>query len=144
MRKILALLCALSLGACANYGPNQSVGAGIGAVTGGLLCSLLGQGNGRLLAVGLCAVAGAATGASVGQTVDQLQSNRQLPQGSATVDSGYQVPQTFILPDECERQFGRNQGALESCRRGQAHLAQERQRALEDHGYNVGRGRSRY
>ena len=92
-KKLCAVvLAALMISGCA--GNKQGAGTAIGAVTGGLLGSMLGKGEGRLLAIGAGAIAGGLIGNSIGKGLDdqdkmmlERSSNKALeysPAGSAT------------------------------------------------------------
>ena len=74
MRKIMVwiLLPALVLSGCATIGENEGSGTLIGAGTGALLGSTIGDGDGQLLAVAIGTLAGAIVGAQVGKTMDDL------------------------------------------------------------------------
>ncbi|MES2215009.1 MAG: RT0821/Lpp0805 family surface protein [Pseudomonadota bacterium] len=68
-RKFYAVIIAtLLLSGCA--GNKQGSGTAIGAVTGGLLGSMFGKGEGRLLAIGAGALGGAFLGNTIGKGLD--------------------------------------------------------------------------
>jgi osmotically inducible lipoprotein OsmB len=75
MKKILSLMAVLVLAGCANTGPNQAIGTGVGAVGGYAVGRALGGGAAGS-AVG--AVAGAVVGGAVGQSMDQQQSQQVI------------------------------------------------------------------
>jgi surface antigen len=66
---LLSLVSALSLIGC-NTMNNQDVGTVAGGVTGGLLGSTIGGGDGRILAIAAGTLAGAYLGGSIGKNMD--------------------------------------------------------------------------
>lgn len=82
---LISLTLALALGGCANTGPNQAIGTGVGAVGGYAVGRALGGG-----AVGSAvgAVVGATVGSEVGRTMDQQEQPR------------YAVPQQRVIVEE--------------------------------------------
>lgn len=82
MKKFLTVLMALSvvfLGACESTGFNgfggmgskQTVGAGSGAILGGIAGAQIGGGDGRLIATGVGAVLGGLLGSEIGKSLDR-------------------------------------------------------------------------
>ena len=73
IRPLLLIVLALSLSACItdNFGPKHSAGAIVGAATGGYLGSMIGKGNGQLVAVGIGTLLGAAAGNEIGSSLDR-------------------------------------------------------------------------
>jgi surface antigen len=69
LSRVLLLSTALLTSACASNGSTtpQGVGAGVGAVSGGLIGSQFGKGNGRIATTALGAAAGGIIGYGVGQ-----------------------------------------------------------------------------
>lgn len=65
----LVLLFSLNLTGCAS---KQDMGTVTGAVAGGLLGSTLGQGSGKMLAIGVGTVAGALVGNAIGKSMDDV------------------------------------------------------------------------
>lgn len=65
------LLTVVFLSACTNTGPKQTGGTLLGGISGALLGSTIGKGNGKLVAVALGTLAGAYIGGSVGQQLDE-------------------------------------------------------------------------
>jgi len=94
---VAACLVSLFMSACATpQGPNESsgtlIGAGGGALAGGLIGSAFGGGRGALLGVGLGAVAGGLGGNIIGRNMDQEQRARDYERGrydQASYDQGY-------------------------------------------------------
>lgn len=83
--KITALLVGISLVGCSNV-TKQDVGTVSGGVIGGLVGSQFGQGNGKLLAVGAGALAGAFLGGAIGKNMDdtdRMKMNQALENNSA-------------------------------------------------------------
>ncbi len=73
MRKLLSLLIILGLlSSCAND-PNkkQNMGTIIGGATGALLGATLGGGDGKIVAIGIGAIAGAFIGNQIGKSMDK-------------------------------------------------------------------------
>src|SRR5579862_4832050 len=70
IRSLFVLLISASLISCSSNTRNEDVGTVSGAVAGGLLGSLVGQGNGRVLAIGAGALAGAYLGNQIGKSMD--------------------------------------------------------------------------
>jgi surface antigen len=74
MKKLLTsfmiLICSASLAGCQNMS-QADVGTMTGAVAGGLLGSMVGQGSGRILAIGAGALAGSMIGNAVGKKMDE-------------------------------------------------------------------------
>lgn len=68
---LISLVLSASLISCSSNTRNEDVGTVTGAVAGGLLGSLVGQGNGRVLAIGAGALAGAYLGNQVGKSMDE-------------------------------------------------------------------------
>ncbi len=72
---VLLMASALTLSACAEsfdgVGNKQMIGAGTGAVVGGLLGSKVGKGSGQLWATGAGALLGLAAGSSIGKSLDR-------------------------------------------------------------------------
>ncbi|MDX1916627.1 MAG: RT0821/Lpp0805 family surface protein [Rickettsiaceae bacterium] len=75
LKKNLAtlMLCTLCLNSCAQNGgmSKQSGGAILGAVTGGLVGSLFGKGEGKVLAIGAGAILGGLAGGAIGASLDE-------------------------------------------------------------------------
>jgi len=75
MKKIISTLIILIFSAnligCSSNTRNEDVGTVSGAVAGGLLGSLVGGGNGRVLAIGAGALAGAFLGNAIGKSMDE-------------------------------------------------------------------------
>lgn len=67
---IIVLFCSLSLVGCENMS-KQDIGTLTGGVAGGVLGSTVGQGNGRILAIGVGTLAGAFIGNAVGKSMDE-------------------------------------------------------------------------
>lgn len=72
---VLATMAAVSLSACSEsldgMGNKQMIGAGTGALLGGVLGSKVGKGDGQLWATGAGALLGLAVGNSIGQSLDR-------------------------------------------------------------------------
>lgn len=68
---LIILFFSASLISCTSNTRNADVGTVSGAVAGGLLGSLVGQGNGRVLAIGAGALAGAYLGNQIGKSMDE-------------------------------------------------------------------------
>lgn len=66
-----AVLAALALSACEGYGPKQTVGAGAGALAGGLAGTQIGGGSGRLWATGAGVLLGTLLGSEIGSSLDR-------------------------------------------------------------------------
>ena len=66
LKEIALIFIGFSLVACTNTS-KQDVGVATGAVAGGLVGSTIGQGTGRLAAIGVGVIAGALIGGSVGK-----------------------------------------------------------------------------
>jgi len=85
------------MSACATpQGPNESsdtlIGAGGGALAGGLIGSAFGGSRGALLGVGIGALAGGLGGNLIGRDMDQNQRARDYERGrydQASYDQGY-------------------------------------------------------
>jgi uncharacterized protein YcfJ len=95
---LIVAICVVSLfmSACATQGPNESsgtlIGAGGGALAGGLIGSSFGGSRGALLGVGIGALAGGLGGNLIGRNMDQDQRNRDYERGryeQASYDQGY-------------------------------------------------------
>jgi len=102
MYKLLAALLILLLGvACApNMGPKETGGTIIGAGTGALLGSTIGDGHGRLVAVAVGTLAGALIGQGVGQSLDRADQLAMQNTAQQTLERNpsYQ-PGTWQNPD---------------------------------------------
>lgn len=72
MQILSAFAAILILAGCqtANWGDKQTLGTGVGAVTGGLLGSQVGSGSGRLWATGAGVLLGAFLGSEIGASLD--------------------------------------------------------------------------
>ncbi|MEM9470242.1 MAG: RT0821/Lpp0805 family surface protein [Pseudomonadota bacterium] len=71
---MMATLAAFSLTACEslnNAGTKQTVGAGAGALIGGILGSKVGDGNGQLFATGIGTLLGGLVGSEIGRSLDK-------------------------------------------------------------------------
>ncbi|NDB82427.1 MAG: glycine zipper 2TM domain-containing protein [Alphaproteobacteria bacterium] len=68
----LLILTGFCLNSCANDGTisKQGGGAALGAVTGGLVGSLFGKGEGKILAIGAGALLGGFAGSAIGKSMD--------------------------------------------------------------------------
>ncbi len=70
---IAAIISVFALGACesfTNAGWKEKIGAGTGAVLGGIAGSQVGGGNGRLVATGVGALLGTLVGSEIGKSLD--------------------------------------------------------------------------
>ena len=69
----LFVLMALGMTSCLNQGDNQkqTIGTGAGAVIGGLLGSMVGDGKGKMWAVGVGTALGAFLGSRLGSKLDE-------------------------------------------------------------------------
>ncbi len=71
---LMMVVSTLALSACETYqgaGNKQLIGAGSGALLGGLLGSKIGDGSGQLWATGAGALLGALAGSEIGRTLDK-------------------------------------------------------------------------
>lgn len=71
---VLTMVSVIALGACESTqgrGNKELVGAGSGAVIGGILGSKVGGGNGQLWATGAGVLVGALLGSSIGRSLDK-------------------------------------------------------------------------
>ena len=71
---IAAMMSVFALGACEswnNSGVKEKIGAGTGAILGGIAGSQVGDGRGRLIATGVGALLGTLVGSEVGKSLDK-------------------------------------------------------------------------
>lgn len=71
---VLTMVSVIALGACESMqgaGNKEMIGAGSGAVLGGILGSKVGKGNGQLWATGAGVLVGALMGSSIGRSLDK-------------------------------------------------------------------------
>lgn len=129
MKKIFATLCCVLLLFTTNAVRADNGGAFLGGLVGGVLCSGIGQGNGRAAAMGTCAVIGAITGDRMSSQPDPYY----YPYSSPT----YYAPQQ--PPYSAERSYGYNSEIEASYAQGRADYERAaRQQAIQD-AYNRGR-----
>ncbi len=88
--KFALLLLSISLVACSSntQSTNTGIGAGTGAILGGLAGSAIGQGTGQIVAIGVGAVAGALMGGYVGHNMDS--SDKQTMNNAMDKNKPYQ------------------------------------------------------
>ena len=70
----LAVMGAFTLSACESLNQNgqkETLGAGVGAIVGGVLASNVGGGKGQLVAVGVGTLLGALVGSEIGRSLDK-------------------------------------------------------------------------
>ena len=71
MRKMMLIATlAVLLGGCTNGIQREDLGAGIGAVTGGVIFNQVGGGTGKMIATAAGAVVGALVGSAIGRHLD--------------------------------------------------------------------------
>ena len=70
-KPLLVIALCLSLAACADKGPGETIGTVAGGVLGAVLGSKFGSGTGKAAAVAIGAVAGAWGGSKLGQELDK-------------------------------------------------------------------------
>jgi len=88
---ITVLVMTLSLTACSSYKEDyahykEKIGGFLGAVTGGIIGSKVGKGDGKLVATGAGAVLGAIAGSAIGRSLDKadIMYHRQAIEESYT------------------------------------------------------------
>ena len=96
LQAVMVLLCSASIASCSNMS-NQDVGTLTGAAAGGVLGSTIGQGQGRILAIGVGALAGALVGNAIGKNMDdtdKLKQQRALENNSVGQPAYWKNSQT--------------------------------------------------
>ena len=91
MKGILIAGLVVLLGACTNVATREDMGAGIGAIAGGLLLNQVGGGRGRVIATATGAVVGALVGSAIGRQLDaaaQAEMDRATHQALETATIG--------------------------------------------------------
>ena len=83
--RITFILGFLMLGGCVTTGPNQTTGAALGGLAGGLLGSQIGGGSGRLIGTGVGASIGTMVGSMVGESMDR----HNMPQAQQLGSNAY-------------------------------------------------------
>jgi surface antigen len=69
LQTLVVLICSASIVSCSNMS-KQDIGTLTGGVAGGVLGSTVGQGQGRILAIGVGTLAGAFIGNAIGKNMD--------------------------------------------------------------------------
>lgn len=142
MRK---LLIAISLYVAANSAQAQFLESVVGGVGGAALCSGLGEGNGNIAIMAVCAVAGSKVGehyANRNRPPQQYQILQGHPQGGYA--TGY-IPPEQMQPEYCDPLYyeGRYDpaGAATYCRNRQVYLWQQEQQRLNEIAWRARMGR---
>lgn len=134
MRKLLILATFSILTTSAQAQFVESVVGGLG---GAALCSGLGEGNGNIAIMAVCAVAGSKVGehyANRNRPPQQYQIMQGYPQGGYA--TGVPIPPEQMQPEYCDPHYyeGRYDpaGAATYCRNRQVYLWQQEQQRLNE------------
>lgn len=115
----------------------QLVESVVGGLGGAALCSGLGEGNGNIAIMAVCAVAGSKVGehyANRNRPPQQYQIMQGHPQGGYA--TGVPIPPEQMQPEYCDPHYYQGRydpaGAATYCRNRQVYLWQQEQQRLND------------
>lgn len=120
----LAVMGAFTLSACESLNQNgqkETLGAGVGAIVGGVLASNVGGGKGQLVAVGVGTLLGALVGSEIGRSLDKAdmlyaqRANQQAHSAPLGETISWNNPESGNSGSVTPRRDGRSDGG-EYCR----------------------------